>query len=134
MQRDHTNVYSPIAKSIAETIVSSEFLVLLPFIGQNNELEIIAVTAQQSDWYKLSPVLKSYCGPSFSSYDGQFGRQPRQNISPKDSIKNRKLFSLSYKVTSGGNHQAAFKILHAVSNYLNRPNIYSDIPRQFHLC
>ena len=114
MQRDHTNVYSPITKSIAETIVSSEFPgALLPFIGQNNELEIIAVTAQQSDWYKLSPVLKSYCGPSTPSYDGQFGRQLCQNINTK--IASRKLFVCHIRLASGGNPLACFKNIAALS-------------------
>ena len=51
-----------------------------------------------------------------------------QNISIRIASKIENFLVCHIRLATGGDHQAALKIQRAVSNYLNRPNIYSDIP------
>ena len=60
------------AVELCETIVSPDFPVaFIPIQNSSDCLDIVLVLPDLSSWYKLRPILRSYCGQSFSSFDGE---------------------------------------------------------------
>lgn len=119
------------AVELCETIVSTDFpAAFIPIQNSSDCLDIVLVLPDLSSWYKLRPILRSFCGQSFSSFDGEL-IEPSYYTPPLEWIskQNNELILCEISLIRGETHLAALRILNRlIVNYQRRPEVQTEIP------
>lgn len=119
------------AVELCETIVSPDFpAAFIPIQNSSDCLDIVLVLPDLSSWYKLRPILRSYCGQSFSSFDGEL-IEPSYYTPPLEWIskQNNELILCEICLVRGEMHLAALRILNRlIVSYKRRPEVQTEIP------
>ena len=119
------------AVELCETIVSPDFpAAFIPIQNSSDCLDIVLVLPDLSSWYKLRPILRSYCGQSFSSFDGEL-IEPSYYTPPLEWIskQNNELILCEICLVRGEMHLAALRILNRlIVSYKLRPEVQTEIP------
>ena len=119
------------AVDLCETIGLTDFPgAFIPTQNSSDCLDIVLVLPDLSSWYKLRPILKSYCGQSFSSFDGELtGPTFQSRILEWISKQNKGLIFCEISLIRGEMHLAALRILNRlVDSYQRRPRLEAEIP------
>jgi len=119
------------AVDLCETIALTDFPgAFIPIQNSSDCLDIVLVLPDLSSWYKLRPILKSYCGQSFSSFDGELtGPTFQSRILEWISKQNKGLIFCEISLIRGEMHLAALRILNRlVDSYQRRPRLEAEIP------
>jgi hypothetical protein len=125
------NEHLGILNELLETARNKRFPgAILPIMNSQRAYSAIYVYEDVSDWYKFAPIIKAFSGPSFSSFNGEHSTTDLNALLDRHRRSLLMHYSIcEIKLELGkGNYVAVRSLNRAVTSYLGRPNLYSEIP------
>lgn len=123
-----------VAREIAKTCILDNFPgALLPQVSENGSTTIVVAFEEFSDWYKLSPIIRSFCGPSFSDFEFKYERDNAANFLPSELVdRNPNLHVTKFQLSTETRNNLSLIGLHSLRRAINNvgatPNLYSEVP------
>lgn len=78
--RPHGSEVAALCSKLLETVVDPEFPgALVPTLSAEGALSVFVVAPTMADWRRLSPVLRAFAGPTFTSFDGLARELPQDD-------------------------------------------------------
>ena len=123
-----------VAREIAKTCVLDNFPgSLIPNVSENGSTTVFVAFEKFVDWYRLSPIIRSFCGLSFSDFDLKYDKDDIANLLPSELVDiNPNLHVTKFQLSTETRNNLFLKALHslrrAINNVCATPDLYSEVP------